>query len=296
MIACSKHRGNFSALIDEQLDFNTKFETQQHLNDCPECSEQLIQTRDMQAFIEKSLLAGAEAQPDIWQLLQDKMPKVCDLIREEYSAYIDDEISAAAQDGIKSHLDTCPICRRDFEQLKKANEAVSKVLKEPLSVKVDLWNSIKSQLNASCALITAELSPFIDQEVPNQRHRTVAAHMLTCQNCHSSFQKLAVLGDYLKENYVPDLPEDFDLMPQLSAKLRVTPLPADQPLVRNKRPYILGAAAVAALIGLIGLTFLLFSFLWREKPPMVTSEDYIIQYCLAEPPEKLEANIYDVTN
>jgi anti-sigma factor RsiW len=296
MIACGKHRGNFSALIDEQLDFNTKFEAQQHLNDCPECSEKLIQLRDMQALVEKSLLEGVDTPPDIWQLLQEKMPKVCDLIREEYSAYIDSEISVAAQDGIKSHIDSCPTCRVDFEQLSKANKTVSKFLKEPLDVKVDLWNSIKSQLNASCALITAELSPFIDQEVPNPRHRSVAAHMLTCQNCHSSFQNLAVLGDYLKENYVPDLPEDFDLLPQLATKLRVMPLPADQPLIRNKRPYILGAAAAAALIGLIGLSFLLFSVLWREKPPMVTSEDYIIQYCLAEPPEKLEANIYDVTN
>src|ERR1700679_195767 len=221
MIACSKHRANFSALIDEQLDFNTKFETQQHLTDCPECSEQLIQTRDMQALIEKSLLEGVDTPPDIWQLLQEKMPKVCDLIREEYSTYIDGEISAAAQDGIKSHLDTCPVCRRDFEQLSKVNTAVSKVLKEPLDVKVDLWNSIKSQLNASCALITAELSPFMDQEVPNQRHRIVAAHMLVCQNCHTSFQKLTVLGDYLKENYVPELPEDFDLLPQLAAKIKV---------------------------------------------------------------------------
>jgi anti-sigma factor RsiW len=293
MIAtCTRHRSNFSALLDEEIEFNVKFDLQQHIGDCRECSGQLLKWREFQAFFEKCLHASIESVPDIWSELEGKLPTVCELVREEFSAYLDDELSASAQDGVRAHLNDCQACRKQFALLSKTNDLIAAKLKEPVESKVDLWGGIKSQMSANCALIKAELSPFVDQEVPNQHHRNVATHLLECASCSSYFRELSHIGELL-QGYAPVLAEDFDLMPGIKNKMRIVPAAQEERRPLVKRPVIMVSLAVVGVVLLSGLILGGFLFLLREPPRPVTSEEYLINYCLTEPSKTIDMVVVD---
>jgi anti-sigma factor RsiW len=295
-LACSRHQNNFSALIDEQLDFNSKFEIQQHLNDCAECSSEMVKWRDFEVILEESLHEVEGEIPDLWSSLADRLPSVCELIEEEMSAYLDEELSGAAQDGVNNHIATCSDCRHKFELLEETNERLRAVLLEPVELKVNLWDSIKSQLNANCTLISAELSPFVDQEVTNDRHRSISQHLMECTNCSNALQQLTALGDFLKENHVHIVPDDLDILPGLRNRLRNIPQVQEEKRVPNRKPLLIGALGVVAALAVFGIAASLFLLSLHGDTRMVSSEDYLIDYALSEPSKKIEAIVSDDTN
>jgi anti-sigma factor RsiW len=294
MIAtCTRHRSNFSALLDEEIEFNAKFDLQQHIGDCRECSGQLLKWREFQAFFEKCLHASIESVPDIWPELTTKLPAVCELVQEEFSAYLDDELSASAQDGVRAHLNDCQDCRKQFALLSKTNDLIAAKLKEPIESKVDLWSGIKSQMSANCALIKAELSPFVDQEVPNQHHRNVATHLLECASCSAFFRELSHIGELLQESYAPLLAEDFDLLPAIKSKMRIVPVAQEDRRVLQRNHAIMVSLAVVGVVVLIGLVVIGFLLFLHEPTRPITSEEYLINNALIEPSKKVETVVVD---
>jgi anti-sigma factor RsiW len=294
MIAsCSRHRSSFSALLDEEIEFNAKFDLQQHITACRGCSSELLKLREFHAFFEKGLHASVDSVPDIWTALVTKLPTVCELVREDFSAYLDDELTANAQDGVRTHLNDCQPCRKQFALLSKTNDLVSAKLKEEVESSVDLWTGIKSQMSANCALIKAELSPFVDQEVPNQHHRNVTNHLMECASCSAFFRELSQVGELLRVNYAPLLADDFDLWPGIKSRITIDPImPEKRPVSRRKAGMVISLAVLALIvvIGLIAVALLLYVY---EPPRPMTSDDYLINYGLTEPSKTTEGMVVE---
>jgi predicted anti-sigma-YlaC factor YlaD len=293
MINCARHQSNFSSLLDEEIEFNQKFDLQRHIAECQDCSTLLLKWREFQAFFSRELHASLHSIPDLWSDLATKLPTVCELQQEEFSAYLDDELPASAQDGIRNHLHDCAPCRKQFAGLTRTNELVSGVVKEALDVDVDLWGAVKTQLNANCALINAELSPFVDQEVPNLHHRNIAQHLMECATCDVSFRKLFFIGELMRQNYAPVLSDNFDLLPGIKSKMRVLGTAKEEPRTWPKRPAIVISLAVVAAVTLIGLVAVWCLLSMKEPTPPLSSEAYLIKYSLTEPAKNIEAAVAD---
>jgi anti-sigma factor RsiW len=293
MINCARHQSNFSPLLDDEIEFNQKFDLQRHIADCQDCSTLLIKWREFQAFFSKELHASLHSVPDLWSDLALKLPTVCELQQEEFSAYLDDELPASAQDGIRNHLHDCAPCRKQFAGLTRTNEIVGGLAKEAPDVEIDLWGAIKRHLNANCALINAELSPFVDQEVPNLHHRNIAQHLMECATCDVSFRKFFFIGELMRQNYAPVLSDNFDLLPGIKNKMRVVGVAKEEAQTWPKRPVLLISLTVGAVVMLIGLVAIWCLLSMKEPTRTVSSEAYLIKYSLAEPAKNIEAAVAD---
>jgi predicted anti-sigma-YlaC factor YlaD len=157
---------------------------------------------------------------------------------------------------------------------------------------------VKSRLNEDCALIASEISSYVDQEVATLRHRGITTHLIDCQDCRLQFNRISVVGDFIRDSYKPDLPENFDLWPQIKSKLQVVPFSpkkeapaAKQMRFSGQKVYLTAAAAV--MIAIVGS--LTFFFISPQPAPAetVSSERYLIESALMEPTDNAEAVVYE---
>lgn len=304
--ACERCRGELSALLDEELESSGKNAVQAHLNNCHDCLQALAEIKSLSV----SLLSGMNDMtarvpvPDIWAKVQDNLPPLCEIVFEDLSAYIDDELPAAARDGVDRHLKGCEICTSVFKDLKETTKAISQGLKLSNRLKVDLWPAIKDRLDEDCALIQGELSSYADQEVATLRHRGITKHLFDCPICCEQFEKISRAGDLIRESYKPDFADDFDLWPQIKRQLQVVPFTAravqaaqvegklkPQLRIANARLYM--AASLAAGIAIFAsLSFWLFGPRGHNIEPL-SSEAYLIESAMSQPAEIAEAVVYD---
>jgi anti-sigma factor RsiW len=288
---------DLSAIVDRELDTKSLSEVQRHLHGCRDCSVDLARLRDFDDFLVAQLSTNIPIVSDQGQgffaRLSARLPDLCSINREEFSAYLDGELTAAAKEGITSHLHKCSGCLSQFSSLNSVNQRVVRGLELPGSISLDLWSAIKEQLSENCALISTELSAFIDQEVPSLRHRHVAVHLSECSNCNSAFQSLAQTSDLIKGNYVPILSPQFDLAKAIKSKIKlaeeVEQSQAKTKAVRKFQTTALGIAAIILLFG--ALLFLVL--VSKPKSSIVTAEDYLIETALEEPSESAEVVVYD---
>ncbi len=293
MSICERHQGSFSALLDEEIEFNSKFNLQQHLSDCGECSGELLRWREFQAFFEKQLPAAVQSVPDIWPGLADQMPSMCELFDDEISAYLDDELAGSAQAGVRAHLTSCSGCAKRYSDLKNVRQFLAKQLGKSIEQEIDFWIGIKSRLNDNCDLISSELSPFADQEVPNLHHRNIAAHLMECNSCHREFQKLTAVGELLREHYAPLSRDGLDLLPGIKNKIRDMVVAREEKRIIMTRPFLLLGVAMTSLMVLIGSVVAWGVFFAREPVSLVTSEEYLINGSLAESKKSAESVVAD---
>ncbi len=296
-VSCFRYKVDLSAIVDRELDTKSLSEVQRHLNSCRDCSVDLATLRDFDDFLVAQL--STVAQPSgvnglaFFDQLRSKLPGICSLNQQEFSAYLDGELTGAAQEGVTSHLHSCSKCLKQFSSLNAVNQLVVRGVELPGSHRVDLWNSIKEQLNENCAHISTELSAFLDQEVPRLRHRHIAVHLSECSNCNNSFQALSQVSDLIKENYIPVITTDFDLLAPVKAKLSAAEL-TEQADGKSKsfRKFYLVALSVAVSILLLG-SVLFLSLLNRTKLSVISAEDFLIQTALEEPSESAEVVLYE---
>jgi anti-sigma factor RsiW len=238
-------------------------------------------------------LAISAKCPDIWSAVQAKLPPVCQVIEEDFSAYLDGELIVPAKEGVSEHLQACNPCHTKFQDLSKVNSVLSRGLELSSSIEIDLWSSIKNRLDEDCQLIRDELSSFYDREVTPPRHRTITSHLLECTDCREQLAQITQTGDILRSNYQPEIPESFDLWPEIKAKMNVVQLAPKEKRRRdwaNRR--MLAVAAVFMGGALAGLTlFLNFNLGSNLKP--VTAESYLIESALGEPADMAEAMVYE---
>jgi len=293
MTACAEFQEELSAYIDGQLETTRKGEVDEHIGSCTDCLELHNQLRETVKAFALSNLAAAAKCPDIWAGLQTKLPSICELIEEDFSAYLDGELIVPAKEGVSEHLQSCPPCHGKFQDLSKVNGLLSQGLELSSSIEIDIWSQIKNRLDEDCLLIRDELSSFYDREVTAARHRTITSHLLECGDCREQLAMVSQTGDLLRANYQPDLPESFDLWPEIKAKMNVvqfSPKEKRRKESANRRLYAVAAVFLGG--ALAGLTlFLNFNAGSNLKP--VTAESYLIESALGEPADMAEAMVYE---
>ena len=312
LLPCAKYKEELSAYLDGQVANSLKAELEDHVKGCDGCSQELENLKAISALFGKIKLApvstgdgdGAESDsegqfPDIWSKMADVLPSVCEVIQEDLSAYLDGELTAPAQEGVKDHLKNCADCLGKFTALNETNRLLAKALELPPGVVVDIWSQVKNRLNADCALIDNELSAYLDQEVVTLRHREITRHLTDCPNCQSEFARLTSVGDLIRNVYKPDMPEDFDLWPSIKSKLQVVQFtPKAQPAAKGKglgidRRYYLGAAVAAVFVMVFGLGAFWLNSPEQSNVRQVSAEAYLIDSSLLQPADKAEAIVYE---
>jgi anti-sigma factor RsiW len=292
--SCTHYRTELSAFLDGQLDVKDQSDVQGHLNNCENCSDELETLKKLTKFLNDQMHPDNVAMPEIWNGIQAQMPDICDVMEEDLSAYLDGELTPAAQEGVNKHLKECAVCLDSFGKLNAANRLLTKGLELPLSIKVDLWPAVKAQLNEDCAVIRSELSPFADQEVVNLRHRNITNHLTDCQECRSEFNRLSAVGDIIRDSYRPDIPDDFDLWPGIRQKMQIVPFVAKasaKPKPTRLR-MVVGGAIAAAVIGATGIVASLV-IPHSQDSNTISSEAYLIESALMEPSDVAEAAVYE---
>lgn len=290
--ACNRFRTELSAFMDGQLDPKTTSDVQSHLSDCGGCADELETLKQLTKFLNEELHPEKVDVPELWGEVSGRMPSVCEVMLEDLSAYLDGELTPAAQEGVNQHLKDCAACLESFRELNATNRVLVKGLELSPEFKLDLWPAIKAQLNQDCSLVRSEVSAFVDQEVPTLHHRNITNHLLDCQDCRLEFNQISSVGDLLRDSYKPAMADDFDLWPGIKSKLQVVPFaPKGTAKTKPNRTRFLAAAA-AAVIGVCGLA----ATLTLQQPASsatMSSEAYLIESALVEPSDVAEAVVYD---
>ncbi|MBX9689625.1 MAG: zf-HC2 domain-containing protein [Candidatus Obscuribacterales bacterium] len=294
MTACVDFKEDLSAFIDGELEPARQSELTEHLGTCEACKDEHGQLRQTVSLLAQSKLAAVAECPDLWSQLAEKLPPICELVEDDFSAYLDGELIVPAKEGVSEHLQACSPCHGKFQELSQVNGLLSQGLELSASVEVDLWSQIRSRLDEDCQLIKDELSSFYDREVTPQRHRTITTHLLECADCRDQLALVTQTGEMLRTNYQPELPEDFDLWPEIKNKMQVVQFAPREKRKRefsSKRIYAIAAVftggALAALTLFLNLNFSPVSV----KP--VTAESYLIESALGEPADMAEAMVYE---
>ncbi len=290
-MSCSAFQEEISAYVDGELDDGIQSELDVHFTECPPCRE----VRDNVTRVSTLVHEGAEKChfPDLWSALATNLPSVCELVEEDFSAYLDGELIASAKDGVSEHLQACPPCHEKFQSLSKVNSLLSRSMELPAGLELDIWSGIQNRLEEDCVLIKEELSSFFDREVTPARHRAITSHLLDCTDCRDQLGSVTQAGEMLRTHYQPLLPEDFDLWPQVKAKMQVVPFAPKEKrrkAIAARRLYAVAAVVVGGVLAAIGF-FVNFHSASTVQP--VTAEAYLIDSALGEPAEVPESLVYE---
>ncbi len=293
MAVCTDFREDLSAYIDGELDAGRQAELLEHFEKCAGCTSEHTQLRQTVSLLAQGKLAAVAKSPDIWAAISGSLPSICEVVEDDFSAYLDGELIIPAKEGVSEHLQACNPCHSRFQDLSKVNGLISRGLELSPSLEIDIWTDLKNRLDEDCQLIKDELSSFYDREVTPQRHRTITTHLLECTDCRDQLTLVTQTGELLRDKYQPDFPEDFDLWPEIKAKMQVVqfaPKEKRKTQTVNRRMYAVAAALVAGCLA-AGTIFLNFNFGTNVKP--VTAESYIIESALGEPANMAEAMVYE---
>lgn len=293
MSVCAQFKDDISALIDGELDASRNSELEEHLNSCADCQQQHLALRQTSSLLAQAKLASLAACPDIWSAMAGKMPPICEIVEEDFSAYLDGELIVPAKEGVSEHLQDCKPCHGKFQDLSHVNGMLSRGLELPANLEIDIWAEIKNRLDEDCQLIKDELSSFYDRELTPDRHRTITGHLLECGDCREQLAMISQAGEMLRSSYQPEFPENFDLWPDIKAKMNVVQMAPKEKRQRefpSKRLYAVAAVFVGGALAALTI-FLNFNAGASVKP--VTAESYLIESALGEPADMAEAMVYE---
>ena len=300
MTACADFKEDISAFVDGELDAGRQSEISTHISSCGECHTFHTQMKQTSGLLAQSKLSAVAKCPDIWAAMADKMPTICQTIEEDFSAYLDGELIVPAKEGVSEHLQACSPCHGKFQDLSQVNGMLARAFELPGSIEVDLWSQIKSRLDEDCQLIRDDLSSYYDREVTPERHRTITGHLLECADCRDQLQMITQGGDLLRNHYQPDFPENFDLWPEIKAKMQVVQMAPREKRKKEGvggvaflRPIHVYAATAAVAIGVLAGVSLLFNVNTSPSVRPVTAESYLIESALGEPADMAEAMVYE---
>lgn len=286
---CAQHQQSFSALIDQQLDSLKQGALEEHLCNCPDCSNKFAEQKAIGQRLSEYFKA-LNGVPDLWTGLKEKLPPTCELILLELSAFLDGELTSAAQEGVRVHLNDCQECIQYFRKLNTTNRLIVKALEFPEKSQLDLWPALRAQLNANCTLIKSELSAFIDQEMPMQRHRDITVHILECPTCSEAVRRFSGLGELIAKSYTPDAADTLNILSGVKSNIKVVPFtPREKPKSKAKLVYI---SAAVVTIGLLVGAFGLMAMVIGGEASLESAEAYLIRSEFRRPYDSAEAVVY----
>lgn len=84
-------------------------------------------------------------------------------IKELISSYLDGELDREQEKIVFSHLESCPECRKEFEEMKKLEEVMSRLelKKPPQEVWQTYWSSVYNRLERRAGWILLSIGAII---------------------------------------------------------------------------------------------------------------------------------------
>lgn len=290
---CKEFRNDYSAYLDGELGDFRRDEVVSHLGGCEACSREMARLKQGSGVLRQAAERCGDECPDLWSALAARLPSVCELVQDDFSAYLDGELIPPAKEGVSEHLQSCQPCHERFQDMSRVTALISRGLELPPSMPLDIWSSVSHRLTEDCSLIGEELSSFYDREVSADRHRSVTAHLLECADCRDQLSLVTHTGDLLQNLYQPDLPEDFDLWPLIKNKIKVVPFGHRERKRRTLLHRRLYATAAVIAVGVLASIALFVNFHSVDSIQPVTAESYLIESALGEPAELAEAVVYE---
>ena len=272
------HIDDISALYDNLLENNERNLAYSHLSNCKECSGLFNGFSKTSATIRKAFEISDKA---IDISLVEKLnchQDICSAINYDLSAFIDNELTQAAHEGIKSHLKTCKNCLSQFNQIRNLNQSIHNAFKLPTNLEINLLATLKDKLNNDCKQLGSDFSPYIDLSLNVGRHYEITRHLMTCPNCSSQISKMMDLSNLIKEEYIPK--QEIDLLPKIQEKLKLKVVSAQ---VKNhdkakllKFPQLVTASVASFVVLLIAGTSLFYFSSKTDDIQPQTAENYLL--------------------
>lgn len=157
---------------------------------------------------------------------QDK----CQLLKEELSALLDNQVSGSLKSEIEDHLLTCEACTKEFESLKGLVSLLGKALVPEDAQIPDIWGALSSSSMPSvCDVIQEDLSAYLDGELTAPAQEGVNKHLKECETCLGKFKDINDTNRLLAKGLELPAAIEIDLWSGVKSRLN-----ADCALIDNE--------------------------------------------------------------
>ncbi len=220
---------------------------------------------------------------------------ICDEIKKLLSPYFDAELSDEDRKLVDKHLENCPDCRQELENIKE----VSSLLKKS-SVYNDSIKMIPEEMQR-CLKVKSNLSAFIDGELDKNDTIELLEHIINCSFCRNQYEKIKQTRDFTKNYLEKSLNKDICLPNNRTPIVIIEKIKQ----LRKTKKILSSTAALVFVAMLSWFSALQFNstapneinidktkFIRTDKPMYVKSEDFILTELDVYPPEEIVSLIY----
>ncbi len=143
---CEVIEEDLSAYLDGELPSAAQEGVNGHLKECQACLDKFKLLNSTNQLLAKGLTLPENIEIDIWSAISSRISADCDGVREDLSAYVDQEVDGARHRFITAHLIGCLGCRDDFEKLNSVGDILREHYKPQIPENLNLWPGIKSKM------------------------------------------------------------------------------------------------------------------------------------------------------
>lgn len=151
---------DLSAYLDGELPPAAQEGVKKHLDDCAECLDKFKLLNSTNQLLSKGLALPEGVEIDIWSAVKSKLDSDCETVREDLSAYSDQEVDSSRHRFITSHLIDCMPCRQTYEAVNKVGDLIKEHYKPQIPDNLNLWPGIK---------IKMQVVPFTPREQKSKK-------------------------------------------------------------------------------------------------------------------------------
>ena len=116
IFSCSRIKPVLSAYLDGELSEEEKEIIEAHIEHCSDCKTELENLCEL-SFCLKSCAESSVIEADTINIVSARLDE-CNSIKEDLSAFIDNELPKSRTKEVCEHLLQCQYCRKDWENLK----------------------------------------------------------------------------------------------------------------------------------------------------------------------------------
>lgn len=143
---CEVIEEDLSAYLDGELPPAAQEGVNAHLKDCRSCLEKFKLLNATNQLLAKGLELPETIEVDVWSAIKSRISADCDVVGDELSAYVDQEVEVARHRFITTHLIGCMGCRDDFEKITQMGDVIKEHYKPHIPENLNLWPGIKSKM------------------------------------------------------------------------------------------------------------------------------------------------------
>ena len=163
----------------------------------------------------------------------------CSKIKSILPDYFDGELSHEEKEMIKIHIEQCPECKKEFDDLCGLSECIKNYSEKDIN-ESGIAGIVSARLD-KCDRVKEDLSAFIDGELSKERTKQVSEHILVCEYCRKDYEDLKETNNALK-NYFARSTENIKTS-ELTGKSVLRRVE----IYQKRRKIIYSAAAIALL-------------------------------------------------